>query len=369
MLNPAQSAIYFKGLNGVRAIASLIVVVSHVDQFSELFQIKSIGFYEHGMGGLAVDMFFVLSGFLITYLLFLEKNKVGKVEIKKFYLRRIFRIWPIYYLSIALSLLLISVKIIPSVEDLWASVGYYSFFMPNVAFVLNLSISSITPLWSVGVEEQFYLLWPHIINRSVNYLRVFIGFYLSWMILKLALYIFASPASSAYELIAYTRLNILCIGAMGAYLVHSKHWFLNIVYRKEAQIISWGILVYSVLVKPLHVFSFFDSDLNAIFYLVIILNVATNTRSLLSLDNTIMNFLGRISYGMYVYHSIIIFLVSQLFIRYHFSANHAVVYALIVAATIILSAFSYYYFEKWFLTLKKNYTIIPSSNTIVNSEP
>lgn len=65
--------IYFKGLNGIRAIASLIVLLWHTDQFSYLFNINSIGIHENGMANYAVNMFFVLSGFLITFLLLIEK--------------------------------------------------------------------------------------------------------------------------------------------------------------------------------------------------------------------------------------------------------------------------------------------------------
>tara|TARA_B110000027_G_C16121943_1_gene303659 strand:- start:4148 stop:4387 length:240 start_codon:yes stop_codon:yes gene_type:complete len=65
--------IYFKGLNGIRAIASLIVLLWHIDQFSYLFNINSIDIYENGMANYAVNLFFVLSGFLITFLLLIEK--------------------------------------------------------------------------------------------------------------------------------------------------------------------------------------------------------------------------------------------------------------------------------------------------------
>src|SRR5579863_968679 len=99
-MTEANSPLYFKGLNGVRAIAALIVLVCHIDQFSRLFNVQKIGFYEHGMASYAVDMFFVLSGYLITYLLFAEKEKTGTIRLKKFYLRRILRIWPLYYLTV-----------------------------------------------------------------------------------------------------------------------------------------------------------------------------------------------------------------------------------------------------------------------------
>jgi len=83
---------YFKGLNGIRAIASILVVIWHIDQYAYLFSITPFGFHKNGMAGNAVDMFFVLSGFLITYLLLTEKEKTKTIDFKKFYLRRIYRI-------------------------------------------------------------------------------------------------------------------------------------------------------------------------------------------------------------------------------------------------------------------------------------
>src|SRR5258706_4011675 len=126
-----ESALYFKGLNGVRAIAALIVVLSHIDQFSDVLQIKKPGFLGNGMGGYAVDMFFVLSGFLITYLLFLEKEKTEHISLKKFYLRRIFRIWPLYYFALFVAILLIYFDVIPMIKDLPISIGLYSFLLAN----------------------------------------------------------------------------------------------------------------------------------------------------------------------------------------------------------------------------------------------
>src|SRR5436190_23097005 len=103
--------VYFKGLNGIRAIAVMIVIVFHIDQFIGLFGLKTFGFYETGMAAYGVNLFFVLSGFLITYLLLMEKSKFEKIDLRKFYLRRIFRIWPIYYLLIIVTVILIGLKI------------------------------------------------------------------------------------------------------------------------------------------------------------------------------------------------------------------------------------------------------------------
>ena len=97
-----ESTIYFEGLNGLRFFAALAVIITHVELIKGVFKFKH--YWNNpiifNLGGLGVYFFFVLSGFLITYLLLSEKQKFNKIEIKQFYLRRIFRIWPLYYFII-----------------------------------------------------------------------------------------------------------------------------------------------------------------------------------------------------------------------------------------------------------------------------
>ncbi len=362
-----ENTIYFKGLNGIRAIASLIVVIWHTDQFSRLFNVSEIGFHTNRMDGNAVDMFFVLSGFLITYLLLVEKEKTKSIHLKNFYIRRILRIWPLYYLSVIVSVILIYLGVVPKISNLASSIFLYTFLMANVAYLLNLAISSIMPLWSVGVEEQFYLIWPHIIKRTSKYLTVFISLFLLFLIIKLSVYLLLSPKSILFYFLSITRIDIMALGAIGAYLVYSKHRILKIIYRKEIQILSWFILIASIIYKPIHIFSFIDQELNAIFYLILILNVSSNKFSLVSLENKFMNFIGKISYGIYVYHMIIIYLISFTLSSLEYELDHFMLYPVVLILTILTATLSYKYFETPFLKLKNKYSIVKSTNTKQNT--
>ena len=101
----SNSNIYFTGLNGLRFLAAMAVVITHIElikgqMFCENLWSTNKLIFE--LGGLGVIFFFVLSGFLITYLLLEEKKVSGTVSVKKFYARRILRIWPLYYLIIVL---------------------------------------------------------------------------------------------------------------------------------------------------------------------------------------------------------------------------------------------------------------------------
>src|SRR3989344_4809022 len=103
MSDSKQNRIYFYGLDEIRAIAALLVYFHHVELFknreshSSLYQVKYTGHFIWNIGHNSVICFFVLSGFLITYLLLKEKEKIGTVKIKEFYIRRILRIWPLYF--------------------------------------------------------------------------------------------------------------------------------------------------------------------------------------------------------------------------------------------------------------------------------
>ena len=105
-----QKSIYFPNLNSIRFIAALLVIIHHIEQFKSVFNIYPnqmnnpvIGSF----GPLGVRLFFVLSGFLITYLLFAEKEVSGTISITKFYIRRALRIWPLYYLIVLLAFFIV----------------------------------------------------------------------------------------------------------------------------------------------------------------------------------------------------------------------------------------------------------------------
>jgi peptidoglycan/LPS O-acetylase OafA/YrhL len=361
-----EKAKYFKGLNGIRAIASLIVVLWHADQKSYLFKVDALGYHKNGMAGNAVDMFFVLSGFLITYLLLVEKEKTKIIDFKKFYLRRIFRIWPLYYLSICISGVLIYFNIDSGGEMPGYSFLLYFFLLANVAYVLKMAISSITPLWSVGVEEQFYLIWPHIVKRTTKYLRVFISLIMIYLMVKVVLYVAFTPSSFIFSLLEFTRIDIMFLGAIGAYLVYSNHAMLKLIYRKEVQILSWLVLLMSIVYHPIHIMNFLDKEINAIFYFIIILNISSNEKSLLNLENKFFNFIGKISYGIYVYHMIIIYLLSYCLSKLLIEVDFFTMLALVVFLTIAVAWLSFKFFETPFLKIKNKYSVVKSTNSNPN---
>jgi len=211
-----MNKIHLPGLNGIRAIAASIVIIFHLDQFSNTFHIKELGFHHTGMAGFGVTLFFVLSGYLITYLLQIEKEKYFTIDLPKFYIRRILRIWPIYYLAIIITyiLFLSNQHFINYPEtNCTKTIALYSLFLSNIGFSLGMAFPLITPLWSVGTEEQFYLFWPLIINRSKQILISIFFVIVLYIIIKLSIY-FILKNQLLYRIVLVLPFDVMALGGI-----------------------------------------------------------------------------------------------------------------------------------------------------------
>src|SRR5688572_13459000 len=137
---------YYEGLNGIRAIAVISVMLFH--------------FYPSGIflfGWMGVDLFFVLSGFLITNILL--KNKYSNNYFKNFYIRRAIRIFPIYYIVVIPLLVL---NIVFKSNDYWG-VSSYLFYFQNFTAISRDYLHGLQHTWTLAIEEQFYLFFPFIV--------------------------------------------------------------------------------------------------------------------------------------------------------------------------------------------------------------
>src|SRR5258708_1579659 len=154
----------FKNLDGIRFVAFLFVFFSHTfyasDQSVKLSILyKSASFLAGGWGDLGLSVFFVMSGFLITYLLIQENQTFGRVHVLSFYARRILRIWPLYF-----SMLLFNFFIYASITDHQEfsknQIPYYLFYANMDVIEHGFNKGVIGHLWAISVEEQFYLSLP-----------------------------------------------------------------------------------------------------------------------------------------------------------------------------------------------------------------
>jgi peptidoglycan/LPS O-acetylase OafA/YrhL len=369
MLNPHP--VHLAGLNGLRAIAAIAVLISHITQSLNLFNLNPyiFGSFTDGnpkgmdLGGFGVSIFFALSGFLITYLLLLEKDKIKKINIGKFYVRRLLRIWPLYYLYIALVFLVYILFEYAHKENI---IYYYIFFGANIPFILGTTLPFLAHYWSIGVEEQFYLFWPWLFKNSpLRLLNITILLIVLLIGAKTYLHLFV-PNSIFETVIHVTRFHCMLIGAAGAILFYLKNeLFLKFTTNIISQVFCWGI-IFLASINRFHFASFLDNEIISIISTVLIMGQITK-RSFINLETKGFDFVGKISYGIYVIHPLIIFLFSQLLkdLPLKNIAKYSLVYSTIIGVTLLLSYISYHYFEKRFLILKdKKFSIIVSSNTI-----
>lgn len=366
-----KKTIYFEGLNGIRAIAALSVVISHITLHLSNFNLNPYIFGRAADGtpkglllaGYGVSMFFALSGFLITYLLLLEKEDRGKINIRFFYLRRILRIWPLYYLYMIISLAVMHFSG-PPVSS--TTLLFYIFYLPNIPFILSTYIPVMAHYWSLGVEEQFYIFWPWVIAKAKKNLNVIIlgGIILLITLKLIARYCLPGQDHSIFYLsIHVTRFHCMLIGALSASLYKNNNTlFIKICTHKISQLVAWAIIA-AAAVNQFHFASVIDGEFLSVITVILILGQATKVNRLINLQSKVPDFLGKISYGIYIYHPLIIWGFSALFANIAITGvlKYLVIYSSIITATIVTAYLSYTYFEKRFLKLKTNYTIINSS--------
>src|ERR1044072_3982975 len=216
--HPMHKPIYFSGLNGLRAIAAMAVVISHITLNLGEFHLNPFifGSFQDGkpqglnLAGYGVSIFFVISGFLITYLLQAEKE-IQPVNIKKFYMRRILRIWPLYYIYLILVLAtLLAFGIAINLKMLLL----YVFFAANVPYVLDTALPLLAHYWSIGVEEQFYLFWPWLNKKTNALLTLTLALIIILLGAKISLHLF-HPGSLFEAALHVTRFHCMLIGALG----------------------------------------------------------------------------------------------------------------------------------------------------------
>jgi peptidoglycan/LPS O-acetylase OafA/YrhL len=384
----AREKVFFPGLNALRFFAALCVIISHIELIKGSFGFKHYwnNVLIFNLGGLGVYFFFVLSGFLITFLLLKEKEQAGAIRIRQFYLRRILRIWPLYYAICILGFFILpyfkAIAIPYLREDFQAHFGtnlvLYLLILPNLAFSLYQAVPHIGQTWSIGVEEQFYLGWPWLIAKAKNVFRsllIVIGLIVLLKVLVLLLGNFFGgqdwyPVLKRF--VAMSKFECMAIGGIGAYFLYTKNekilrymcdgrlFWLSLlgipllIYFTPAKIQDSIHLVYSVL------------------FLIIIMYISGNTRIAGRLETRYFSYLGKISYGIYMYHFIIIPIVMYLYNRSGLELGelscNLILYTAITGLTILVSGLSYALFEERFIRLKDRFTVIRSGMTAGEKE-
>jgi peptidoglycan/LPS O-acetylase OafA/YrhL len=366
-----ENPIYFSGLNGLRAICAFSVVFSHISIRLDVFNLPSIfqnqSLKNENIGldlaSFGVTIFFVISGFLINFLLLKEKDK-KEINIKKFYYRRILRIWPLYYLYFALATVSILVQGSNFQID---SFFYYVFYAANIPFILGATLPYLAHFWSLGVEEQFYLFWPWIVKKTKNLKEVVLWSILFLFALKFCLY-FYDATNFWYQFMRVSRFDCILIGVYGSilYKENSKS-LIQLLDNKFAQIVAWTTLII-ITFNQFNISEVVNHEIVSLVALTIITGQINRKNRIINLELSVFNFFGKLSYGIYVIHPIIIGLLSKLPIsdQLPIPFKYLLVYLLVYVISIVLSYLSYRYFEAYFMRQKMKFVVVESKSENTN---
>lgn len=366
---------YFEELNSLRFIGFIGIFFGHVffSQDPEIISSKIYSlFYDYGKltGFISLDSFFVLSSFLITWKALEEVNNSGNFRLRNFLIRRTLRIWPLYFLVVLLGFSIQYVNTYMQ-NDIGNLPSFWSFFF----FILNYDIIIngydflffMVFMWSISVEEQFYVFWAIILK-----------FFKKHLFLISILLIVVSLVFRVYFLNETLRLNFSTISTLGnfgigaiAAIISFKKTYLFKLIRSlsKIKILTIYLIMITVFIlmpylNKYEIFIIFQRLLFSIFYAFIILEQSHCESSIIKVSKfKTFNFFGKISYGLYCYHGIIITFIMSLSVYFSISIfNSLILYPfLIFILTILVSYFSFRYYESKFLDLKKKFNF-PLSN-------
>ena len=344
---------YLPNLYALRFFLSMVVVNAHIPLVSKrldfpFFNDAAIYF----KGYLAVYYFFTLSGFLIIRLVYHELKTTGSFNFKKFYLRRIQRLYPVYYLVFLIGILAYHL-VLPALDVAFKTdypigelIVSYVFLAPNVFNTFYPEVGGILGvLWSIGVEEQFYLVVP---------LIMFLGRkWLMWTLLAtLGILLIVLLRLPEFYMFRNFYFYFLAGGLMA---IVAEKWRFKLFTYTWFHLLVFACFVASFVMNRFSAhFNIFDHGIQLLVSSLFITLISYYPK--ISLSNPFLNYLGKISYGIYMYHMIVI--TGFLYAFQAMGLQEALpsglfpvlLTALVFGMTILVASLSYQHFEKRFYT-------------------
>jgi len=351
---------FFGSLDGLRALSILGVLWTHVWYVSGLEYYNRLQHYPVlKMGAFGVDVFFGISGFLITTLLLRERSKNGRISLRDFYLRRSLRIWPLYYATLGIYVLLVIFLQRGTGRD-----RIFFHFLPGyLTFTYTwfagwaASGAVFNFAWSLSVEEQFYVVWALVLRilrgllpAVVMILMIFLRLSVHFNVLQN----FILKDSLLWRIAAGISVPI-CLGAILAQILHSEKGFriLRPILGSKWAAALWILLLLASLVPRQPFWQMIQWFLVA----------AVVGSCVIREDNTLAPFLrfrplayiGLVSYGMYLLNTLVLDVVNPAMNR--IGLRHPLLkFPVFVAATVLVAGISYRFFETPFLRLKERFS-------------
>lgn len=380
-VNPSN-VFYYPSLDGLRFMAFFIVFLHHSllnIQSNNIFLNYFLVIFQKN-GWVGVDLFFVLSGFLITSLLLKEKQNNGSYSIRDFWIRRSLRIWPLYFLGLVMGFFIFpflftfffkfQYQNLIFEQQINSQLPLYVLFLGNWA-VVNWGYSAfanISHLWTISVEEQFYFLWPLILLFINNFRKTLLVGVIILSISLLTRFYLALSGISHPGIYTNTlaRMDTLTLGAILALICTYHPTFLKYTSRFVKPLylililIIFSVFLYRVyLFDPKQImqvtFGFLLVGLFMTYFVISALIPFPGLNQILTIKQFV--WLGKISFGLYVWHIAAINITHEILKNMPIKLLHIFISFLI---TIIFAYTSYYLLERRFLKLKQSFTKITS---------
>jgi peptidoglycan/LPS O-acetylase OafA/YrhL len=342
---------FFPDLDGLRCLSIIAVIWHHTG-------IRSPDFRLSQQGHLGVDLFFAISGFLITTLLLREQARYGMISLRAFYLRRSLRIFPLYYTILLLYVLVTFLfeRTTSAGQEFFVNLPYFTTYTSNWFVKLDGRVIFYFA-WSLATEEQFYLVWPlvqSLLNRravlvmlGLLILRVWVAYGVSENLL----------ASDRFAVILVLSMHPGILGgAILAHLLHNEKTFrllFPLLGRKGAAL---SLLV--ALLVALQALSIGWIWTTMVLLVGAVVARETNSLSWLLSWKPIAH-VGLVSYGMYLMHMLCFNVVKRAFIASGLDSVWLQFLVTLLLVTFVAS-FSYRYYESYFLRLKRRFERIPT---------
>jgi peptidoglycan/LPS O-acetylase OafA/YrhL len=373
-----EPRVYFPELDGLRFVAFALVFLFHGGIPGPILTSLIGPILSHGLqrnGWVGVQLFFILSGFLIAGLLLREENRFGRIDLRAFWVRRILRIWPLYYLIVGLTFFLI-----PWLEGTFGTTNYHNLLRRHLAMFLaflgNWSMAwrgpaggdEVTILWSVCVEEQFYLICPVLLVIVPKRWRVPVVAGLITLAIGERYRLARSGVDNlAFQYNSFVQADTLLAGVLLALVLHRHPPGRGFV--RALGVLQWLVLggFGWLLIQPnlAH-----GSVLRRTWDFVALWACGVGLVAVASLRPGWLRgalayprlvWLGKISYGLYMYHEIALRIGKRLDRASGWFPNKEAILAIVgFALTVGLAAVSYYGYERPFLKLKRRWTRVPS---------
>jgi len=366
---------YFKELNSLRFIGFIGIFFGHVffSNSPEIINSKlyaTLFSYGKILGFISIDSFFVLSSFLITWKALEEIKLTSNFQFKNFLIRRSLRIWPLYFLIVFIGFLLEYFKSYYFLEsEKLPSLWNFILFILNYDIIENgyNFLFFMVFMWSISVEEQFYVFWAITIKWFNKYLFG-ISFFIIFLSLVFRIYFINDSLSLNFH--TASALGNFGIGALTAILAFKNPNFLNKLQslnRKTILFFYSIIFIFFIKMPVLLEYDFFiviQRVLFSIFFSFIILEQTYCDQSIVKVSRIkYFNFFGKISYGLYCYHGIMITTVLQIsgFLSESLLNSLILFPVFIFVSTLLISHFSYRLYESKFLNFKSKFSFLSSN--------